>query len=224
MDSAGITNNDSVTAGRVNQRERFSVDLTPGHTNIVSLKKLRREAGEVVSDDSLEEENEAEKYIFAIVPKNKRSGALPKHKRSGALLVRDTVALNIGKIKQSESSNPEDPVQLENNSKDKGKKISSSENLKIQNHKSRQHERSMSKQVTEQRLERTTSSEHLTVAPKSGDDGLDKSILQLENLVTHSKTPLTDVQGPDASLLDKEIQLSPELKQNLAEVARSTVW
>ena len=59
MDSAGITNNDSVTAGRVNQRERFSVDLTPGHTNIVSLKKLRREAGEVVSDDSLEEENEA---------------------------------------------------------------------------------------------------------------------------------------------------------------------
>ena len=65
MDSAGITNNDSVTAGRVNQRERFSVDLTPGHTNIVSLKKLRREAGEVVSDDSLEEENEAVSITIA---------------------------------------------------------------------------------------------------------------------------------------------------------------
>nr|XP_017245453.1 PREDICTED: uncharacterized protein LOC108217116 [Daucus carota subsp. sativus] len=216
MDSAGITNNDSVSAGGVNQRERFSVELTPGHTNIVSLKKLRREAGEVVSDDSLEEENEAEKYIFAIVPKNKRSGALPKQKRSGALPVRDTVALNIGKNQHSESSNLKDPVQLENKSKDKGKKISSSAILKFHDDKSTQHERSMSKQV-EQRLERTTS-EHLTEAPKSGDDGLDRSILQLENLVKLSKAPLTHVQGPDA--LEK--QLSPELKQNLAEVARST--
>ncbi|XP_063948213.1 ubinuclein-2-like [Daucus carota subsp. sativus] len=188
MDSAGITNNDSVSAGGVNQRERFSVELTPGHTNIVSLKKLRREAGEVVSDDSLEEENEAVSLNTS----------------------------NIGKNQHSESSNLKDPVQLENKSKDKGKKISSSAILKFHDDKSTQHERSMSKQV-EQRLERTTS-EHLTEAPKSGDDGLDRSILQLENLVKLSKAPLTHVQGPDAI----EKQLSPELKQNLAEVARST--
>ncbi|KAL1819052.1 hypothetical protein ACET3Z_013921 [Daucus carota] len=128
MDSAGITNNDSVSAGDVNQRERFSVELTPGQTNIVSLKKLRREAGEVVSDDSLEEENEAFSSFLSLV----------------VCTWSIFVCIYIYTRKRDKYAS------------------------------------------------------------------------------STAKTPLTDVQGPDASLLDKEIQLSPELKQNLAEVARST--
>lgn len=56
---AGNTNVSLPAAGGVCHRQRFNVELTPGQTNIVNLKKLLREAGEAVSDDSSSDENEA---------------------------------------------------------------------------------------------------------------------------------------------------------------------
>lgn len=47
-----------------NRKERFYVDLTPGRTNIISLKKLRREAGEAVSDESCDEIENEEVRLF----------------------------------------------------------------------------------------------------------------------------------------------------------------
>lgn len=56
-----------INADGAKHKERFHVDLTPSRTNIVSLKKLRREAGEAVSDDSSDEnENEAVRVVINI--------------------------------------------------------------------------------------------------------------------------------------------------------------
>ncbi|KAK1373175.1 hypothetical protein POM88_029368 [Heracleum sosnowskyi] len=96
---AGNTNVGVLRADGAKHKERFYVDLIPGRTNIVSLKKLRREAGEAVSDDSSEEnKNEAEKYIFR---------RLPKKKSSGALAIQDKVQHNSGRVEHFKSSKEE---------------------------------------------------------------------------------------------------------------------
>lgn len=85
---------ENVGAGGANQRQRFYVELKPGETNVVSLKKLMREAGEAVSDDS-SDEYEAEKYIRV---------ELPKDKKSGALAIQDKMQYKTGRIEYSKST------------------------------------------------------------------------------------------------------------------------
>ncbi|KAK1367072.1 hypothetical protein POM88_042633 [Heracleum sosnowskyi] len=116
----------NVGDGDANQRQRFYVELKPGQTNIVSLKKLLREAGEAVSDDS-SDEYEAEKYIRV---------ELPRNKKTGALTIQDKVQHKTGRIKYSKSTDDqtikkrkelvdfvgeEDDIQVDTKPKKKGK-------------------------------------------------------------------------------------------------------
>lgn len=54
---------ENVGAVGANHRQRFYLELKPGQTNVVSLKKLMREAGMAVSDDSSDEEYEAVRVL-----------------------------------------------------------------------------------------------------------------------------------------------------------------
>ncbi|KAK1373168.1 hypothetical protein POM88_029361 [Heracleum sosnowskyi] len=238
---AGNTNVGVLRADGGKHKERFYVDLIPGRTNIVSLKKLRREAGEAVSDDSSEEN------------KNEAVDARPRKRAKNPL---DTAAVSA--VKGNSKSKPLEcnlgkdcckgglPIRLKTaggvlilkKNSHSCSKLNPGKNTSFRSaaHGLLHSRSSMRTNIKQPRkigrkelpcqiLPFTghalgTASVNMTGTPKSWNAMLDLSILQLKMFVDQSKTPLLGVQRADASLPDTEIQLSPELKEKLGEVAR----